>query len=156
MICVNVFIVAAALLLNAHAAPFFLAAPPAKGDNGKTGGIFGAGDAMNMSSFLGKGGKSSSPSPVSSSSGSAQVSSGAPKKDAGPGWLSMLGALAKGGSGASLESALGGVMGGRGAEAVVGGTLTSEQWAHPGTGPYPARYLTGISSTYDVVRISVY
>jgi hypothetical protein len=146
MVCADIFLVTAVLLINVHAAPSYIVATPAKGDNGKTGGIFGAGDGMNMTSFLGKGGKSLSPSPVGFSPGSTQASSGEPKKNAGPGWSSMLGALAKGGSDASLESALGGVMGGRGAEAVVGGTLTPEQWAHPGTGPYPARYLTGTFS----------
>jgi dienelactone hydrolase len=44
----------------------------------------------------------------------------------------------------ALETALGAAFGGKGSEAVTGGTLTEKQWAHPGTGPYPAKFFTGI------------
>jgi len=140
-------LIAVSFLLHVSAAPSFQAPPPAKGDNGKTGGIFDAGDSINITVFLsGKGGNPFRPgSPAPAASAPKQ----APNKDSGTGWASMLdaltkrvGAVAKGGTCASLEVILGGVMGGRGAEAVTSGTLTPEQWAHPGTGPYPAHYLT--------------
>jgi hypothetical protein len=105
-------------------------APPASGDNGAIGGIFGAGNAMNIG-MLGKSGKGI---PSLGKSG---------KGPGGKGFGGILGALGKAGD-VDLETALGGAFGGKGAEGVTGSTLTPEQWAHPGTGPYPAKFFTGI------------
>jgi hypothetical protein len=116
------------------AAPFVYAQaatgpPPASADNGAPGGIFGMTNSINLGALLGKSGGSKpslgTPAPKSSSNGS-----------------SFLETLAKGGNG-NLETALGGLMGGRGPEGVPGGTLNAAQWADPGTGPYPAQYFTG-------------
>jgi dienelactone hydrolase len=43
-------------------------------------------------------------------------------------------------SGGSSNGSFGAAYGGQGKEAVTGATLTDEQWWHPGTGPYPAKY----------------
>jgi hypothetical protein len=117
------------------------------GDNGAVGGIFGMSSTRNLN-MLGKTGKGYSPTaPQMSDKGTNLLSSLLPKlagKGNGESSIGgLLGAIGKGGD-IALEKALGGAFGGKGAEGVTSGTLTDEQWAHPGTGPYPAKYFTGI------------
>lgn len=98
--------------------------------------------------MLGKTGKGYSPtSPELPGKGTSLLSSLLPKlagKGSGEAGIGgLLGALGKSGD-MALDKALGGAFGSKGPEAVTGGTLTDEQWADPGTGPYPAKYFTGI------------
>ena len=122
-------------------------APPINGDNGAVGGIFGMSSTRNLNT-LGKTGKGYSPAaPEMSGKGANLLSSLLPKlvgKGAGESGIGgLLGALGKSGD-MALEKALGGAFGSKGPEGVTTGTLTDEQWADPGTGPYPAKYFTGI------------
>ena len=122
-------------------------APPVSGDNGAVGGIFGMSSVRNPN-MLGKTGKGYSPTlPELSGKGTSLLSSLLPKlagKDSGQAGIGgLLGALGKSGD-MALEQALGGAFGSKGPEAATVGTLTDEQWADPGTGPYPAKYFTGI------------
>jgi hypothetical protein len=122
-------------------------APLVSGDNGAVGGIFGA-KSINLGSMLGTTGKSYSSSSIGGISGVGVPVLGSllPKlAGKGSGLSGLLGALGKGGD-MALDKAIGGAFGSKGAEGVTGNTLTPEQWAHPGTGRYPAKYFTGISS----------
>jgi hypothetical protein len=120
-------------------------APPVSGDNGAVGGIFDMSNTRNLN-MLGKTGNTYSPTaPELSGKGTNLLSSLLPKlggKGTQSGLAGLLGAPGKGGD-IALDKALGGAFGSKGPEAVTGGTLTDEQWANPGTGPYPAKYFTG-------------